>query len=114
MAEAFLNIMAAGRVRAISAGTEPAETIDPLVVKVMREIGIDISYQKPKPLTLEMVEQTDRAITMGCGVEQVCPTTFVETEDWGLDAPKGQPLQKVREIREQIQAKVLELLEKEA
>lgn len=111
MAEAFLNKLAAGRVRALSAGTEPAGTLDPVVVAVMREAGIDISHHKPKKLTPEMVEQTDRVITMGCGVEEVCPTTFAETEDWGIDDPKGKPLEKVRQIREQIRARVLELLE---
>ncbi len=112
MAEAFLNKLAAGRARATSAGTEPAAAIDPTVVKVMGEVGIDISHQEPKMLTLEMVEQADKVITMGCGVEEVCPGTFVETEDWGLDDPKGQPLDKVRKIRKQIQTKVLELLAK--
>ena len=111
MAEAMLNKLAADRVRAVSAGTKPVEDIDPVVVKVMREVRIDISHQKPKGLTPELVEQADKVITMGCGVEEVCPATFVETEDWGIDDPSGRSLEKVREIREQIQAKVLELLE---
>ena len=111
MAEAFVDTLGKGRIRAVSAGTEPAEAVDPTVVKVMREVGIDISRKKPKRLTTEMVEQTNRVITMGCGVEDVCPATFVETEDWALDDPKDQPLDKVREIRKQIQAKVLKLLE---
>ena len=111
MAEAFLNKLAGGRVRALSAGTEPAGTLDPIVVEVMRAAGVDISHHKPKKLTPEMAEQADRVITMGCGVEEVCPAAFVETEDWGLDDPKGKPLEKVREIREQIRARVLELLE---
>ncbi len=112
MAEAILNKLAAGRVRAVSAGTEPAEAINLTVVEVMREVGIDISHQKPKRLTPEMVEQADKVITMGCGIEEVCPATFIETEDWGIDDPRGKPLEKVREIREQIQAKVLVLLAK--
>ncbi len=111
MAKAFLNKLAAGKVRAISAGTEPAEEVEPVVVKVMRESGIDISQQKPKGLTQAMIKQADKIITMGCGVEGVCPATFVETEDWALDDPRGKPLERVREIRGQIQAKVLELLE---
>jgi len=112
MAQAFVNKLATGRVRAISAGTEPAEEIQPMVVKVMREVGIDISHQKPKRLTPEMIEPADRVITMGCGVEGVCPATSVETEDWDIDDPRGKPLEKVRKIREQTRAKVLELLEK--
>lgn len=111
MAEAFLHKLAAGRVRAASAGTEPVADVDPVVVEVMCEVGLDISRQKPKGLTLEMVEQADRVITMGCGVEDVCPADFVETEDWALDDPKGRPVVEVRQIREQIQAKVVALLE---
>ena len=102
--------MAAGKVKAISAGTEPAEAIDPVVVEVMCEVGIDISHQKPKKLTLAMIEQADKVITMGCGVEAVCPATFIETEDWDINDPSGKPVEKVREIREQIQARVLALL----
>ena len=111
MAEAFLNKLSLGRARATSAGTHPAETIDPTVVKVMHEVGIDISHQKPKRLTPEMMAQVGRIITMGCGVKEVCLATFMKTEDWNIDAPKGEPIEKVRQIREQIQVRVRELLE---
>ena len=111
MAEAILDKLATGRVRSISAGTEPSEAINPTVVEVMREVGIDISHHQPKKLTFEMIEQADKVITMGCGIEGVCPATFVETEDWALDDPEGQPLEKVREIRDQIRTRVLKLLE---
>ena len=111
MAAAILNKLSNGKVRVISAGTDPTKDIQPSVVEVMREVGIDISHQKPKKLTTEMIEQADKVITMGCGVEEVCPATFVETEDWALEDPKDKPLEKVREIREQIQTKVRELLE---
>ncbi len=111
MAEAIVNKLAEGKVRASSAGTEPAEEIEPLVAKVMREVGIDISHQKPKRLTMEMLKQADKVITMGCGVEGVCLATSIETEDWAITDPRGKPLEKVREIRGQIQGKVLELLE---
>lgn len=111
MAEAFINKLAIGRVRATSAGTKPAEAIDPMVVKVMREVGIDISHQKPKRLTPGMIELADKVITMGCGLEGICPATYVPTEDWDIDDPRGKPIQKVRGIRGQIQAKVLTLLE---
>ena len=110
MAEALLNKPAAVRIRAASAGTEPAEAIEPMVAQVMREVNIDIRHQRPKKLTIEMIEQAERVITMGYSVEEVCPVTFIETEDWALDDPRGQPLLKIREIREQIQAKVQELL----
>ncbi len=111
MAAAILNKLSHGKVRVISAGTDPTKAIQPSVVEVMGEVGIDISHQKPKKLTTEMIEQADKVITMGCGVEEVCPATFVETEDWALEDPKDKPLEKVREIREQIQTKVRELLE---
>ena len=111
MAEAFLNKLAAGRVRAVSAGTKPAKEINPTVAEAMRESGIDISHQTPKRITIEMIGQADRVITMGCGVEEVCPGTFVETEDWNIDDPGEKALEKVREIREQIQARVVMLLE---
>ena len=111
MAEAFLNKLAPDQAGATSAGTHPAEAIDPTVVKVMREVGIDISHQKPKKLTPEMMAQSGRVITMGCGVEEICPTTFIKTEDWNINAPKGEPIEKVRQIREQIQVRVRELLE---
>lgn len=110
MAEAFVNKLAIGRARATSAGTEPAKTIDPTVIKIMREVGTDVSHQKPKRLTPEMIEQADKVITMGCGVEEVCPATFVETEDWALEDPKGKPIEKVREIRDGIKGRVSKLI----
>ncbi len=110
MAEALLNKLVAVRVRATSAGTEPVEAIEPMVTQVMREVNIDIRHQRPKKLTIEMIEQAERVITMGYSVEEVCPATFIETEDWALDDPRGQPLLKIREIRGQVQAKVQELL----
>jgi protein-tyrosine-phosphatase len=111
MAEAFFNQAAGGKARAISAGTRPAEAIDPTAVQAMEEIGVDISGNKPKALTMEMLEQADRVVTMGCEVEGVCPASFVETEDWQLQDPKGKPIEDVRRIRDEIRAKVLKLLE---
>ncbi len=79
MAEAFFNQMAGGKAKAISAGSQPADKVNPTVVEAMRELGIDISHNKPKLLTLEMIEGIDLAITMGC--ENACPITTVETLD---------------------------------
>ncbi len=110
MAEAFFNQLVKGKARALSAGTDPADAIDTTVVEAMREVGIDISGSKPKALTLKMVEQANRVITMGCGVEDVCPATFIETEDWELEQPRGKPLEKVREIRDEIKARVIKML----
>jgi arsenate reductase len=111
MAEAFFNQAAGGRAKAISAGTKPASAVDPKTIEVMREVGIDISTAKPKALTVEMLEQASRVVTMGCGAEGVCPASFVETEDWQLEDPKGKPIEEVRRIRDEIKAKVMKLLE---
>jgi len=112
MAEAFLNQLAEGKASAISAGTQPADDIDSQVVEVMREVGLDIGMNKPKALTLKMLEQADRVVTMGCGAEGVCPASFVETEDWQLEDPKGKALDEVRRIRDEIEAKVVEILKR--
>ena len=111
MAEAFFNRLAGTKARAFSAGTEPADQIDSGVVELMGEIGIDLGGKQPRLLTPEILDHADRVITMGCGVEGVCPASFVPTEDWGLDDPKGQQLEKVREIRDQIKAKIQKLIE---
>ena len=110
MAEAFFNQLAAGKAQAFSAGTEPASAIGPNTVKVMKEVGIDISKNHPKKVTLEMLEQADKVITMGCGVAQSCPATFMETEDWNLEDPKGKSIEEVREIRDEINRRVTTLL----
>ena len=91
MAEAFFNQLAKGKARAYSAGTQPADKVNPVVVEAIREVGIDISGKKPKALTMDMVEKADRMITMGCGAEAeaVCPASFIETEDWTLETRKG-------------------------
>jgi len=112
MAEAFFNQAAGSKARAISAGTKPASAVDPRTIEVMREVGIDISAARPKALTMEMLEQADRVVTMGCGTEGVCPASFVETEDWQLEDPKGKSLEEVRRIRDEIKTRVKRLLEK--
>ena len=110
MAEAYFNLLAKGKAKGLSAGTQPADKLNPMVVEAMKEAGIDISGNKPKMLTIDMVEKTDKVITMGCGVEGVCPASFVETKDWELEDPKGKTLDEVRKIRDEIRAKVVGLL----
>ena len=112
--EALFNQFVKGRIKAVSAGTQPAKDVEPVVAEAMHGVGIDISHQKPKKLTTKMIEQANKVITMDYGVDEVCPATFVETEDWNLDDLKGKPIKKAGEIRDQIQAKVWELLEKTA
>jgi arsenate reductase len=111
MAEAFFNHYAKGKAQAFSAGTHYASHIDPTVVEAMAERGIDISHKRPKMLTLEMLGVAGKVISMGCGVEGVCPATFVPTEDWQLEDPEGKPIEQVRAIRDEIEAKVKTFIE---
>ncbi len=110
MAAAWLNRLAdANKARALSAGTHPAEHIHPLVAAVMREVGIDLSQARPQKLTLELAEQADMLITMGCGDE--CPfVPGLRRDDWPLPDPKSQPIERVREIRDEIRMRVEHLL----
>ena len=113
MAEAFFNQMAKGKALAISAGTQPGDKVHPVVVEAMQQVGIDISGNKPKMLTMEMVEKADRMITMGCGADAggLCPASFIETEDWALDDPKDKSLEQVRAIRDDIKKRVMNLVQ---
>jgi len=109
MAEAFFNKLSKTG-KAISAGTMPDDRIHPYTVQVMKEVGIDVSQQKPKPLTSEMIEKADKIITMGCGAN-FCPANYVpKIEDWKIEEPYGKPIEKVREIRDQIKEKVEKLI----
>ena len=114
MAEAFVNRLAAERhlpIRGLSAGTEAGERVNPLAAQAMAEIGIPLDGQTPKQLTQPMADAAGRIITMGCGVDATsCPARIHLSEDWGLDDPAGQSIEKVREIRDQIRQKVEGLL----
>lgn len=111
MAEAFFNRLAKGKGRARSAGTQPAEHVDNNVIVVMQEAGIGISLQLPSLLTPRLLDWADRVITMGCRVAQACPATFAETEDWAIEDPTDKSIEKIREIRDEIQSQVMRLLE---
>lgn len=114
MAEAFLNHYAKQQalpMRAESAGTLGAGSLNPIAVQVMEERGISMAHQLPEQLTQEMTDRADIVISMGCGVDaEACPAKFLVTEDWGLDDPAGQPIERVREIRDQIERKVEDLI----
>ena len=112
MAEAFFNNLAGGKAQALSAGTQPADKVNPVVVEAMKEVGMDISGKKPKMLTMDMVEKADRMITMGCGAEAeaICPAGFIKTEDWELEDPKDKSLEQVRKIRDEIKKRVTRLI----
>jgi arsenate reductase len=110
MAAALLDHHARGSVKVRSAGSEPADRLNPAVVAAMNELGIDISREFPKPLTDEAVESADVVVTMGCG--DACPYYAGKRYlDWDLDDPAGQPLAAVRAIRDDIDVRVRELLE---
>jgi protein-tyrosine-phosphatase len=115
MAEAFVNHLARERglpVRAESAGTVAGSDINPAAREVMAEVGIPMDGQRPKQLTDAMAAEADRVITMGCGVDaEACPARVRPLlEDWGLDDPKGRPVEEVRAIRDQIRERVEALL----
>lgn len=111
MAEALFNLYAEGEAFAFSAGTHPASHVDRNVVEAMKELGLDIRAQRPKMLTADMLDGVDRVITMGCGVEGVCPAAFIPAEEWELEDPEGKPIEKVREIRNEIDARVKKLID---
>jgi len=111
MAAALFNQMAdPSRAIALSAGTTPAERVHPEVADAMRELGVDLTGSTPQLLTPDLAAGTRLLVTMGCGEE--CPyVPGVEIQDWPLEDPKGQPLARVREIRDEIAGRVRELVE---
>lgn len=111
MSEAFFNKFALGKAVAISAGTKPSSQVDPKAIHVMNEIGINMSKQKPKLLTSEMMKGVDKIVTMGCGAN-VCPAPYVKAEEWNIQDPSGKSLDKYREVRDIIKRKVEELVKK--
>ncbi len=110
MAAVLTDSMSGGRVHVRSAGSTPASEINPVVVEAMRELGLDLSQEFPKPLTDAVVEAADVVVTMGCG--DTCPIYPGKRYlDWEVDDPAGQPLPVVRRIREDIRARVAGLLQ---
>ncbi|MGG5258213.1 arsenate reductase ArsC [Phycicoccus avicenniae] len=110
MAAAWLHHLSGGAVEVRSAGSAPGESVNPVGVEAMREVGIDIAAERPKVLTPEAVRASDVVVTMGCG--DSCPI-FPGTryEDWELDDPAGQGIAMVREVRDDIRERVLVLLD---
>ncbi|MFF3906453.1 arsenate reductase ArsC [Streptomyces sp. NPDC001848] len=109
MGAAFLTHLAGGQVEVRSAGSAPANTVNPAVVAAMKEVGIDISAQTPKILTTEAVQSSDVVITMGCG--DTCPIfPGKRYVDWQLDDPAGRGVDAVRPIRDQIEQRVRGLI----
>jgi arsenate reductase len=105
MAAGYLQHLAGDRIEVLSAGSQPADQVNPVAVEAMREEGIDVTAERPKILTPEAVQQSDVVVTMGCG--DACPF-FPGTryEDWELDDPAGQPIEMVRPVRDEIRRRV--------
>jgi len=109
MAAGLLDKLAEGRIRVRSAGSEPAEDVNPAVIEAMAEVGVDLSREFPKPLSDESVRAADAVITMGCG--DACPIyPGKRYSDWELEDPAGKDLETVRRIRDRIEQRVRALL----
>ncbi len=115
MAAAFARRMNREGVRILCGGTRPAERIHPVVVTAMREIGIDLSRERPRAVTRQEILDSDIVVTMGCASGEVCPATFRgDAVDWALEDPAGKPIDQVRRIRDDIEARVSALLKEVA
>jgi arsenate reductase len=111
MAEGFAKYYGQGTVEAQSAGTMPSEETNSIVVKVMQEKGIDISRNKPKLLKTQMIQEADAVIVMGCSAQGFCPAPLLEKViDWQIEDPRGKPIEKVRQIRDEVEKKVKNLI----
>jgi protein-tyrosine-phosphatase len=112
MAEAFFKKYAPGSYEAASAGTKHTSEINSHVVKSMSQIGIDISKQKPKELSDDLIRNAVKIINMGCMDNKFCPTLFIpKVVDWDIEDPKGKPLEKIAEIRDEIEQRIKELID---
>jgi protein-tyrosine-phosphatase len=113
MAEGFFRKYAPKGYIILSAGTKPSGEVNPLVIQVMEESGIDISKQKPKDLTEDMIRNATTVVNMGCmdnNNDNFCPTLYLpKVIDWSLEDPKCKPIEKVREIRDEIERRVRQL-----
>lgn len=111
MAEGFFNKYAPPGYRAISAGTKPVAQINPIAAQAMIEVGLDISKQRSKIITDDMIRNSVKAINMGCMDRSDCPLLFLNNPvDWALEDPKDKSIEKVREIRDEIEKRVKELV----
>ena len=112
MAEGFFRKLGPSNFEVMSAGTKPASEINPTAVQVMKEVDIDISQNRSKTITSEMISESDTVINMGCMDKESCPAIFVEDiNDWNIEDPKGKSIEQVRKIRDGIETRVLELVD---
>ena len=112
MAEAFFRKYAGDKFNVTSAGTLPSSKLNPLVIQVMEEIGIDMTTQSPKELSDSMITNSSKTVNMGCMDKESCPTLFVnDVLDWNISDPKEKSIEQVRIIRDQIKHKILILID---
>ncbi len=112
MTEGFFRKYAQKGYETVSAGTVPTSQINPIAVDVMKEVGIDISSQRPKDLTEDMMRNATTIVNMGCMDDKYCPALFLpKVIDWGIEDPTDKPIEKVREIRDELEKRVLEIIE---
>jgi arsenate reductase len=112
MAEGFARHYGSGVLEAHSAGTMPASSISKTAIEVMAEKGIDISHHRPQQLDPAHLRDYDILVSMGCGVQDTCPVVYLKDFiDWGLDDPMGQSIRKYRPVRDEIEKRVLELVD---
>ena len=113
IAEGFFRKYAPEGFVAVSAGTKPADNLNPIAVEVMKEVGIDISQQKSKLISNEMIDEAESVVNMGCMDKESCPALFVENiANWEIEDPIGKSIEQVRIIRDTIESKVKELVTK--
>jgi arsenate reductase len=111
IAEAFFRKFASSKFNVLSAGTQPSSQLNPLVVEVMKEVGIDITNQSPKILSNSMIKSSFKTINMGCMDKKSCPSLFENNiVDWNITDPKEKTIEQVRQIRDQIEREVLQLI----
>ncbi len=111
MAEAFFRKFTENKFNVISAGTTPSKELNPIVVQVMKEIGIDMNNQNPKMLSESMISNSFKTVNMGCMDKESCPALFVkDVIDWNIPDPKEKTIEQIREIRDQIKTEVLNLI----
>lgn len=111
MAEAFFKKFMPKGFEVISAGTKPSDKVNPVVLQAMNEIGIDMKNQTPKTISQQIISESEKAVNMGCIDQESCPALFLkDVLDWQIPDPKGKPIEQVREIRDQIKSKVMDLI----
>jgi protein-tyrosine-phosphatase len=110
MAEGFFRKYCVSGYEPQSAGTKPIEAVNPLAVEAMKQVGVDISSQRPKTISDSMIKESFKIVNMGCMDKEACPALFVnDVIDWSIPDPKGKSLSEVREIRDMIEKRIQEL-----